>query len=385
MRFLPYISLQIVLLACGPKGAVQQSPLDTADNHYQRGLISFDRGDVMTAQREFERARLLQENFPGAYVGFALVALDRGDFFRARKELGMALHKKNDFIDAHIAMGRVATAEGVARAEAATKWLPEALRSYRKAKESDPLYPATFYFEGQSYLQAHNLPLARASFTRLIELNRGPFVARAMSQIEQIQMIERAAPGTQVGTKIGLVKEISRGELAVLLLEELKLADLMIKRRPLQDRRKEDGRSFQAPGERDDNSAAEAIDLAHYWAKPWIDEVVALGVPGLELFPDRTFQPEQPLTRANYAMVNQGVLVLLSGDPSLATRYIGEQSRFPDVRGDFYAYNAIALSTERGFMKTDKRTGLFYPDRTVSGAEALVMVRELQQSFRMEF
>ena len=125
--------------------------------------------------------------------------------------------------------------------------------------------------------------------------------------------------------------------------------------------------------------------MAHYWAKPWIDEVVALGVPGLELFPDRTFQPEQPLTRANYAMVNQGVLVLLSGDPSLATRYIGEQSRFPDVRGDFYAYNAIALRTERGFMKTDKRTGLFYPDRTVSGAEALVMVRELQQSFRMEF
>ena len=84
-------------------------------------------------------------------------------------------------------------------------------------------------------------------------------------------------------------------------------------------------------------------------------------------------------------MVNQGVLVLLSGDPTLATRYIGESSRFPDVHGDFYAYNAIALSTERGFMAVDKRTGKFFPDRTVSGAEALLTIRELQNSFRMEF
>ncbi len=378
---MPLILLSLVLVACGPAQVVQQSPLDTASNHYQRGLLNFDRGDIMSAQREFARARLLEDDFPGSYVGFALVAMQRGDFFRARKEIEMALHKENDFVDAHIAKGRVATAEGIARGEAANKWLPEALRAYRKAQDVNPEYPPSYFFEGQSYLQAQNLPLARASYTRLIELNHGPFVARAMHKVEQIQMIERAAPGTGVGIKIALKEEISRGELAVLLLEELKLAELVLKRRPIKD-----GANFQTPGDQASlSNPSEATDIGNYWAKPWIEEILALGVPGLELFPDHSFQPEQALTRANYALVNQGILVLLSGDRSLSIRYVGESSRFPDVRSDFYAYNAIALSTERGFMAADKRTGHFYPERTVSGAEALLMVRELQNSFRMEF
>ncbi len=375
------ILLSLVLVACGPAQVVQQSPLDTASNHYQRGLLDFDRGDIMSAQREFARARLLEGDFPGSYVGFALVAMQRGDFFRARKEIEMALHKENDFVDAHIAKGRVATAEGIARGEAANKWLPEALRAYRKAQDVNPEYPPSYFFAGQSYLQAQNLPLARASYTRLIELNHGPFVARAMHKVEQIQMIERAAPGTGVGIKIALKEEISRGELAVLLLEELKLAELVLKRRPIKD-----GANFQTPDDQASlSNPSEAVDIGNYWAKPWIEEILGLGVPGLELFPDYSFQPEQALTRANYALVNQGILVLLSGDGSLSIRYVGESSRFPDVRSDFYAYNAIALSTERGFMAVDKRTGHFYPERTVSGAEALLMVRELQNSFRMEF
>lgn len=381
MRNMALILLSLVLVACGPAQVVQQSPLDTASNHYQRGLLNFDRGDIMSAQREFERARLLEGDFPGSYVGFALVAMQRGDFFRARKEIEMALHKENEFVDAHIAKGRIATAEGIARGEAANKWLPEALRAYRKAQDINPEYPPSYFFAGQSYLQAQNLPLARASYTRLIELNHGPFVARAMHKVEQIQMIERAAPGTRVGIKIALEEEISRGELAVLLLEELKLAELVLKRRPIND-----GANFQTPDDRANlSNPSEAVDIGHYWAKPWIEEILALGVPGLELFPDHSFQPEQALTRANYALVNQGILVLLSGDRSLGIRYVGESSRFPDVRSDFYAYNAIALSTERGFMAADKRTGHFYPERTVSGAEALLMVRELQNSFRMEF
>jgi tetratricopeptide (TPR) repeat protein len=381
MRNMPLILLSLVLVACGPPQVVQQSSLDTASNHYKRGLLNFDRGDIMSAQREFERARLLEGDFPGSYVGFALVAMQRGDFFRARKEIEMALHKENEFVDAHIAKGRIATAEGLARGEAANKWLPEALRAYKKAQDVNPEYPPSYFFAGQSYLQAQNLPLARLSYTRLIELNHGPFVARAMHKVEQIQMIERAAPGSRVGIKIALEEEISRGELAVLLLEELKLAELVLKRRPVNV-----GANFQTPDDRANlSNPSEAVDIGHYWAKPWIEEILALGVPGLELFPDHSFQPEQALTRANYALVNQGILVLLSGDRSLGIRYVGESSRFPDVRSDFYAYNAIALSTERGFMAADKRTGHFYPERTVSGAEALSMVRELQNSFRMEF
>ena len=51
----------LLFCSCGPKPVVQQSPLDTAANQYNRGLTSLERGDFMTAQRAFERARMLVE------------------------------------------------------------------------------------------------------------------------------------------------------------------------------------------------------------------------------------------------------------------------------------------------------------------------------------
>ena len=374
-----FLFVYLVLSACGPKPIERQSPLDTAENQYRRGLTSLERGDIVGAQRAFERARMLDDGYPGTHVGYALVAIRRGDFFRAQKELELALHMDNNFVDAFVAQGRLSARQGIARGEDPKKWLPDALRAYRLAEGKAPNYPPIHYYRGQSYLYAQNLALARRAFTRLIEINRGPLVQQAMQKVEQIQMVARAAPGTGVGIKIGLVAEISRAELAVLLLEELKI-DVLLQKMGSDH----GGNSFRSP-KRQPEQIPRAADIGQSWAKSWIEEVLALRVPGLELFTDQTFQPDHSLTRANYAMVNQGVLVLLSGDPTLATRYIGESSRFPDVRGDFYAYNAIALSTERGFMAVDKRTGKFFPDRTVSGAEALLTIRELQNSFRMEF
>ena len=110
-----------------------------------------------------------------------------------------------------------------------------------------------------------------------------------------------------------------------------------------------------------------------------------LAVPGLELFPDGSFQPDRPVDRASYAMVNQGILVFVTGSAGLTTQFLGETSRFPDVRGDNYAYNAIALNTSRGIMSDDKISGHFRPNDTVSGAEAMVIIRELQNALRMEF
>ena len=75
------------------------------------------------------------------------------------------------------------------------------------------------------------------------------------------------------------------------------------------------------------------------------------------------------VTRAGYARVSEGGLTLITACPSLSTGYVGETSRFPDVRGDSYAYNAIAVSVERGTMSADRTTGRFRPEDRVSGVE----------------
>ena len=377
--YLLFIS-SLFLSACGPKSVPPQSLLDTAENHYQRGVALLEQEDLWGAQREFERAGSLDSDFPGANTGNALVAMEQGDFWRARKEVEKAIHKDGNFIDAHIALGRIAAKEGEERGDPPSKWLPEALRAYKKAMEKTPDNPAIYYYQGLAYLQALDFPRGREAFTRVMELNRGDWVAKAMEMVETIQIIERASPGSKVGQKIALVPQLTRAELAVLLIEELKLDELIQKRRLPHGET-----AFQSPQEHGDRPVSQAKDLSGSWAQPWVEEVLSLRVTGLELFPDETFQPNQPVTRANFALVNQGLLTLLSGDTSLATRYIGEESRFPDVRGDFFAYNAIALSTERGIMAAEKMSGHFRPHDPVSGAEALLIIRELQNAFRMEF
>ena len=374
------LALYLLVPACGPKPIPPESPLDTAPNHYQRGMEKIDQGDLWGALQEFERAGALDPKYPGVQVGTALVAMEQGDFWKARQAVEKAIHQDGDFIDAHIAAGRIISREGISREEPPEKWLSPALRAFDQAQKKDPANPAVHFFKGQALFAGFQFPEARDAFSRVIEINRGNWVAAAMAKMRTIQMIERAAPGSKVGKKIALVPQITRAELGVLLIEELRLPELVEKRGALPE-----STTFRSPQGAATTAETGSADIEGSWARPWIEEILALGVSGLERFPDGSFQPDLPITRADYAMVNQGLLIMLSGDSALATRYIGETSRFPDVRGDFYAYNAIALSTERGIMEAERRSGAFRPGDPVSGSEALLMMRELQNAFRMEF
>ena len=127
-------------------------------------------------------------------------------------------------------------------------------------------------------------------------------------------------------------------------------------------------------------------DIESSWASAWIREIIAVGLMGLQAYPDGNFYPESILTRAQYAQSNQAILILLSGDKTLSHAYIGQESRFPDLRADNYAYNALALCLERGLLNiADRRTGAVNPDGSVSGAQALLAIRQLQNSFRIEY
>ena len=55
---------------------------------------------------------------------------------------------------------------------------------------------------------------------------------------------------------------------------------------------------------------------------------------------------------------------------------------FPDVRSDHYAFNAIMTATSRGFLEADKATGEFNPGAPVSGADALLTIREFKNQLK---
>jgi len=129
---------------------------------------------------------------------------------------------------------------------------------------------------------------------------------------------------------------------------------------------------------------APATDIADHVLRHDINTVIRIGVRGLEPYPNHTFQPDKQITRGEYAMMIEDILVKATRDEGLDTRFFGSQSPFPDLRSDLPYFNAVMVCTSRNIMTVaDKRTGEFQPMGTVSGADALLAIRELKEQLRV--
>ena len=212
-------------------------------------------------------------------------------------------------------------------------------------------------------------------FKKVLEINDG-YVVEANDAWKLIQKIERAAPGTMIGKQIALVDQITRADIAALFIQELKLDDIFAEKKVFDT-------SFKTPEKKFETEqvikTAPALDIADHVLRTDIESVIALQIKGLEPYPDHTFKPDQKIARAEYAMMIEDILIKVSGDKKLATKFIGTPSPFPDLRSDLPYYNAVMVSTTRGIMETkDLTTGEFDPLGSVSGADALLIIRRLQ-------
>ncbi|HDK35964.1 MAG TPA: hypothetical protein ENG82_03560 [Bacteroidetes bacterium] len=382
-----------ILLSCGPKPIKQQSVMDTPDYHYKMGMREFDRHNLQGAMAEFQRAKALDPKYPGAFVGMALVYGEQGNFKAAYKSVDKGIGLNDKFLEGYIVKGRILTKE-----RKGDDWIGKAVKQYNKAlkkagelqkKEPDMRKAAThwteeaYYYMGETYKNGFKFRDAENAFSRVVEM-KGDYAEKANAQWELVQKIVRAAPGTKIGAKIALIPEINRADLAVLLIEEMKLLEVFQKRRP-----KTFDTGFRPPADPTKFKTAvqsnrpDITDIQNNWAKRWIEDIVTVG--GMGTFPDHTFKPTQKITRADFANVVQTILIAVTGDQSLATKYIGEPSHFPDVPGTNWAYNAITLCVDRGIMHANKIDGSFGPLKPVSGADALLMIRDFQNALRMTF
>jgi len=374
------VTLLFGIGGCGKKAIKEASVLDTPDNHFNRGMTEFEQGNLNDALSEFQRARALNPDYGLAFSGMALVYAKQGDFKKAMDFADKGIDKAGKSVDAHIIKGRVITMRRKGK-----DWVEDAAKAFGKAIKINPNSSKAWYYLGITYKEGFKFGKAVKAFRKVVEL-KGPYAEEANAQWELVQKIERAKPGTKVGAKIALISKIDRADLAVLLMEELKLMKLIQKKRPqVYDTR------FRAPDDPTKMQAtkvtqmAAVTDIEGHWAKNWIKDIIKAQIAGLEPYPDHTFRPDEPIIRANYAQVMQGIMILVTGDESLATKYIGEPSRFPDVPSSHYAYNAMALMVDRGIMKADKMTGAFRLNEPMSGADALLAIRDFQNALRITF
>lgn len=375
----------LLLMSCGQKTRKAGGSMDTPESHYIQGMKYWDLSEYDKAEEEFKLATSLDPKYAKAVAGLALTTAKKsqsaGDKDSEKKLIKEALKLADkaqglddDIPEVFIAKGMVITMQYEGKKDP-EKWIDDVERQYSKAIKRDPNSSEAFYRRGYCYKKAYYFTKASNDFKKVIEINRR-FTQEANRQWQQVQMIERAAPGTVVGKKIALVEKISRADVAALFIQEMKIDKLIKKRRKVVS---DDG--FEAPKDHRHMEVEKTVsmkavtDIDNHWAKNFINDIVSLRVRGLEPYPNHTFKPQDLITRSEYALMIEDIIIAILGDQTLATKHIGTESRFPDVRASHPAYNAICNAVDNNVM--DAEMGRFSPTRNVSGAEALLVIRKL--------
>jgi hypothetical protein len=128
-----------------------------------------------------------------------------------------------------------------------------------------------------------------------------------------------------------------------------------------------------------------AKDIADQQYKTYIEGILEAGVRGLENDPNGNFNPGEVISRGEYAIMLEDVLLKLTQDKDLsATRYVKTKSLFPDVPADMPCFNAIMTVTSRGIMEAkNTKTGEFAPLKPLSGVEALMIIRKFKEKLKI--
>jgi Tfp pilus assembly protein PilF len=374
------------LVGCAPKARKAEGYMDDPPTHYKQGMKYWDMGETAKAEEEFNLAKSLDNKYAPAYSGLALTTAAKAqkapdvkatkEGFKEALELADKAQGLNDKIpEVYLAKAMVLTMQY--EGQPAKEWLKDVEKEYDKAIKIDPDNSEAYYRRGYCYKKAYEFSKAADDFRKVLDLDKD-FTTDANKQWELVQKIERAAPGTDVGRKIALIEHISRADLAALYISELNIDKLVQKKRP-----KEYNTGFVAPSdtrtfEADQVVAAAPItDMDGHWAKNFVMDIVALNIRGLEPYPDHTFHPQELINRGEFAMVVEEAIIAILGDPSLASKHIGTDSRFPDVNSAHPSYNAICNAVDKGVLDAEMN-GEFGLANPVSGADALLAIRALK-------
>lgn len=388
---LTVLTLVMTMSCSGPKMRKSQSVMDSPEMHISRGMKYFDNGEYEDAKKEFKDAINIKWDKEAekavAYGGLGMYYAVKGNEEKAMDNVEKAedLNDKDPMV--FVAYGR--TLYLLNKGKDSDNWFSDADEKFEDAisladeKRDTKALASAWYFRGMSAKMAYKFSASKKAFGKVVEL-KSLYAEEANKQWEIVQMIERAKPGTRVGSKVALMDKVGRAEIAVLFVEELKINDILKKKE-----KKTYDNSFKAPEDPMKLAAdriaklADATDIDKHWAKSWINDVIGTGV--MEAGPNHKFDPDAKISRAEYALMLLRVLVLVTGDEALYTKYFGEEnSSFNDMRTSHPAYNAAKVCVTRGIMKANM-AGEFRKDKTISGAEALLIIRDFQNALTIAF
>jgi tetratricopeptide (TPR) repeat protein len=387
------LALVTLCAGCATPATRCNTPADNPRHHYLRGMEALESSRTDEAMAKFDRALYCDEQFSAAWSGRAIAhavkAATQSDAgFRGVEteralgnlEKGRTLAETgNDHFENRVAGIRVN------RQIKAGKWLEQAEDAYREAMNrtvEEKLLDyyqgkeAATYFMGLAYLDAYEFRKAEDKFRDTLAARKdGRWNEPADRAWKKTSRIMRAMGGItvgDVGKKIALQESVSRGDLAALLIDEMRLDKLFAGRIPVKSQLERMQAEFTP------------ADILTHPFKSEILTIMKWKVRGLEPKADDTtkaylFKANDRVTRGEMAFILEDVLIKLTGNEALATAFFGQdRSPFPDIKPTSPFYNAVLNMTTRGIMEGEL-SGEFRVNDPIDGAEAILALRMLQQ------
>ena len=396
-----------------------------AHERHQAGWLWLQAGDIRAAQRNFEAALKLSEDFYPAETGLGYVGLakkadseavthfdraivanpryapalvGRGEALIALGDREMALKSFEAAVVADESLAPLRTRIEVLRvrlqqddvalarkASEAGKY-EEARQAYERAITASPESPFLYRELAGVLRQEGNFDEALKHAVKVIELD--PTDARAHVLLGEIHEARNDQPNALAAYEAALAIESSDTLHRKIdsLREGLALAALPAEFQQIATSEDVSREQLAAlVGVRLDQLLKRAgrresvviTDTRGSWAGPWILAVTRAGV--MEVYPNHTFQPSAVVRRAELADAASRVLSLIAAqNPAAASSWRSGKRTFVDVPPAHLSYSAASLSVEAGVM-APLADGTFQLGRPVTGAEAVAAVKKLEE------
>lgn len=383
-----------LLAACGGSGAQPErksgAKMDTPEYHSQLADRHLLEGDYNTAKTEYNLAlELAPEHSPSqSGLAVALAHLASGNVTEATKD--EVYQKGSDLLERALANAADKTQKArahvysvrfyVVTGKPADDWYEKAQEHFEEARDLTPDDPEPYFFMANAEAARLNYETALHHYQKVMSIGMR-FDVEAGKAVKEIQKIQRALPGSRFGEQLANEKAITRADMAALLLAELRLDRLYV------THSKEATPGFLAPAAQrklnlsPSQTMPEATDLYNHPLKNSVEMILSLGLKGLEADAAHKFHPSEALTRAEFALILQDILVKITGEEALQTRFIGQESPYSDVKESRWYYNAVRTAVTRNLMEP-AGSGRFEPMGKVSGADALLGVRKLKEELK---
>jgi tetratricopeptide (TPR) repeat protein len=384
------VCLGMVVIAAGLLGCAKtqrgaKGMLDTPLHHYETGMRQIDGGKPDAALQSFNTALQLNAEYGPALAGKGLVLAMNGtvgealELIRSGQQNADRNSGSPERMWALVAEQRAFIALHEKGMTSDSVLLRETRRAFNDARIADEQAAMPWYWEGVAYLRALEFDDARSFFREAQARDQG-YAELAGKKLELLEKIIKASLQTSVGKRIALVDQLSRADMAALLVEELgvekffegtEVPDTSTFAAPRSGAAAGQGMAATGPG-------MDTADIQGHPLAADIRAVLPYRMRGLQPYADGSFQPDKPVTRAEMALILEDIYIRARNDSALATRFMGQDSPFPDVRSDHPYFNSVMFVTSRGLMHADLAKGRFRPLDPVSGVDAVLFINAMK-------